>query len=77
MQKDAVRTLKTCGYDLALDVNQRDEEVDRLYLLISKQFRSILCGGKMPDSSETSIEEYHDFRMAASPLEMIADHTRR
>lgn len=77
MQKDAIRALKTCDYDLALDVSQRDDEVDRLYLLISKQFRSILCGGKMPESSETSIEEYHDFRMAASPLERIADHAQK
>jgi phosphate uptake regulator len=77
MQKDAVRALKTGDYDLALDVSQRDDEVDRLFLLISKQFRSILCGGKMADSSETSIEEYHDFRMAASPLERIADHAQK
>ena len=77
MQRDAVRALKTGDSDLALDVSQRDDEVDRLYLLISKQFRSILCGGKMPDSSETSIEECHDFRMAASPLERIADHAQK
>ena len=31
----------------------------------------------MPDSSETSIEEYHDFRMAAGPIERIADHSQR
>lgn len=77
MQKDAVRACKTVDHDLALDVSQRDDEVDRLYLLISKQFRSILCGGGMPDSSETNIEEYHEFRMAASPLERIADHAQK
>ncbi len=77
MQKDSVRALKTVDYDLAADVSQRDDEVDRLCLLISKQFRSILCGGRMPDSAETSIEEYHEFRMAASPLERIADHAQR
>lgn len=77
MQTDAVRALKTIDHDLALDVSQRDDEVDRLYLLISKQFRSILCGGRMPDSAETNIEEYHEFRMAASPLERIADHAQK
>lgn len=75
MQKDAIRALKTVDHDLALDVRLRDDEVDRLYLLISKQFRSVLCGSKIPDPSETSIEEYHDFRMAASPLERIGDHS--
>lgn len=77
MQKDAIKALRTADHDLALDVSQRDDEVDRLCLLISKQFRSILCGGKMPDSPETSIEEYHDLRMAAGPLERIADHAQR
>jgi phosphate uptake regulator len=77
MQKDALRALKTIDYDLALDVSQRDDEVDRLYLLISKQFRSILCGGRMPESAETNIEEHHEFRMAASPLERIADHAQK
>jgi phosphate uptake regulator len=77
MQKDAIRALRTADYDLALDVSQRDDEVDRLCLLISKQFRSILCGGRMPDSVETSIEELHDFRMAAGPLERIADHAQK
>jgi phosphate uptake regulator len=77
MQKDAVRALKTIDYDLALDVSQRDDEVDRLYLLISKQFRSILRGGRMLDSAETNMEEYHEFRMAANPLERIADHAQK
>jgi phosphate uptake regulator len=77
MQKDSVRAFKTIDYDLALDVSQRDDEVDRLYLLISKQFRSILCGGRMPNSAETNIEKYHEFRMAASSLERIADHAQK
>jgi phosphate uptake regulator len=77
MQKDAVRAFKTIDHDLALDVSQRDDEVDRLYLLISKQFRSILCGGRLPDSAETDLEEYHEFRMAANPLERIADHAQK
>ena len=33
--------------------------------------------GKCQTPTETSIEEYHDFRMAASPLERIADHAQR
>ena len=48
MVKDAVRAQKTGEYDLAHDVSQRDDEDDRQYLLTSKQFRSILFGGKFP-----------------------------
>jgi phosphate uptake regulator len=31
----------------------------------------------MSGTTETSIEEYHEFRMAASPLERIADHAQK
>lgn len=77
MQKDAIRALKTIDCDLALDVSQRDDEVDRLYLLISKQFRSISCGGRVLDSAEINIEEYYEFKMAANTLERIADHAQK
>jgi len=77
MHNDAVRALKNMDTDLALDVIQRDDDVDRLFLLIAKQFRSVLRGARLPDTSETSIDEYHDLRMAASPLERIADHAQR
>ncbi|WP_340820779.1 phosphate uptake regulator PhoU [Methanolobus sp. WCC4] len=77
MHIDAIKAIKTLDTDLALDVNQRDDDVDRLFLLISKQFRSILRGARLPDAAETSIDEYHDLRMAASPIERIADHARK
>jgi phosphate uptake regulator len=77
MNIDAIKAIKTLDSDLALDVDQRDDDVDRLFLLISKQFRSILRGARLPDAAETSIDEYHDLRMAAGPIERIADHARK
>ncbi|MEZ5335698.1 MAG: phosphate uptake regulator PhoU [Methanolobus sp.] len=77
MHIDAIKAIKTMDADLALDVDQRDDDVDRLFLLIAKQFRSILRGARLPDAAETSIDEYHDLRMAASPIERIADHARK
>ncbi len=77
MHIDAIRAIKNLDKDLAMDVDQRDDDVDRLFLLISKQFRSILRGARLPDASETSIDEYHDLRMVAGPLERIADHARK
>lgn len=77
MQKDAIKAIKTNDKDLALDVIQRDDDVDRLFLLTVKQFRAVLKGTKLPDISETSIDEYHDLRMAANPLERIADHAQK
>ncbi|WP_342306445.1 PhoU domain-containing protein [Methanolobus sp. ZRKC5] len=77
MHMDAIKAIKTLDADLALDVDQRDDDVDRLFLLIAKQFRSILRGARLPDAAETSIDEYHDLRMAAGPIERIADHARK
>ena len=77
MHKDAIIALKNGDSDLALDVMQRDDDVDRLFLLTAKQFRSILRGARVPNISEISIDEYHDLRMAAAPLERIADHAQK
>lgn len=77
MHIDEIKAIKTLDADLALDVDQRDDDVDRLFLLIAKQFRSILRGARLPDAAETSIDEYHDLRMAAGPIERIADHARK
>ncbi|MDF1533261.1 MAG: phosphate uptake regulator PhoU [Methanosarcinaceae archaeon] len=77
MHKDAIIALKNSDTDLALDVIQRDDDVDRLFLLTAKQFRSILRGARVPDISEISIDEYHDLRMTAGPLERIADHAQK
>jgi phosphate uptake regulator len=77
MHIDAIKAIKTLDADLALDVDQRDDDVDRLFLLIAKQFRAILRGARLPDAAETSIDEYHDLRMAAGPIERIADHARK
>lgn len=77
MQKDAISALKNAEKDLALDVMLRDDEVDRLFLLISKQFRSLFRGTRLAYMRETSVDEYHDFRMVATSLERIADHAQR
>lgn len=77
MFRDSVKALQTLDLDLATDVEQRDDEVDRLFLVIAKQFRLVLCGSNFADRSGTSIEEYHDLRMAAAPIERIADHAQK
>lgn len=77
MHKDAIIALKNSDTDLALDVMQRDDDVDRLFLLTAKQFRSILRSARVPDISDISIDEYHDLRMTAAPLERIADHAQK
>ena len=77
MFNDCMLSLYNCDTDLATDLVERDDEVDRLYLVIAKQFKSILCGNSFIDSSQSPIESYHDLRMAATPIERIADHCQR
>lgn len=77
MFRDSIRALKTCDLDLALDIEQRDDEVDRLFLVISKQFKLVFCGTNFIDVTETTIEKYHDLRMASTPIERIADHSQK
>lgn len=77
MFNDSIIAVCSGDVDLATDVMERDDEVDRLYMVISKQFKSILCGTGIVDTNEASIEEYHNYRMAAAPIERIADHSYR
>ena len=77
MFNDCILAISNCDSDLAVDVMERDDEVDRLYMVISKQFKTIVCGTGFVDTTESSIEGYHDFRMAAAPIERIADHAHR
>lgn len=51
--------------ELAQDVVRRDDEVDRLYLLIARQF-SLLRG--------EGVEDHFEVLMAARGIERIADH---
>lgn len=77
MFRDSVKALRTSDFDLASDVEQRDDEVDRLFLVISRQFRSVVCGSGFVNESDISVDEYHDLRMAATPIERIADHAQK
>lgn len=73
MHQDALTALEEKDGELALDVNSRDAEVDRLYYLISKQFGTQL---KRPgaDISSGDLLESHHYLLLAGLLERIADH---
>lgn len=62
--------------DLAMDVIQRDDDVDRLNLLISRQFTEILRTGWVKQETQDPIHAFN-YMQAASNLERIADHAHR
>ena len=62
--------------ELAMDVIQRDDDVDRLNILISRQFTEILRTGSVKQETQNPIHAFN-YMQAASNLERIADHAHR
>jgi phosphate uptake regulator len=78
MQTDAIHALASSDPDLAMDVSSRDDEVDRLYLLVEKQLRVLLRSGQVIDSQVDMTPDMSlDLSLAARPIEKIADHARK
>jgi len=73
MIQDALQSLVSNDKELALDVIQRDDDVDRLFLLVSRQFTEILRSGSVKQESLNSIIAFN-YSRAATNLERMADH---
>jgi phosphate uptake regulator len=76
MIQDSISALLSCNKELALDVIARDNDVDRLNLLISRQFTEILRSGSVKQETQNSISAF-TYMQAASNLERISDHACR
>ncbi|NYT02442.1 MAG: AbrB/MazE/SpoVT family DNA-binding domain-containing protein [Methanosarcinales archaeon] len=73
MIQDSINALVEGDREIAMDVLQRDDDVDRLNLLILKQFIEILRGGAIKQDSLDPITAFC-YTQAASNLERVADH---
>jgi phosphate uptake regulator len=76
MIQDSINALVTKNKDLAFDVIQRDNDVDRLNLLISRQFTEILRSGSVKQETLNPITAFN-YMQASSNLERISDHASR
>ena len=76
MVQDSISSLLNNNKELALDVMQRDNDVDRLNLLISRQFAELLRSGSIKKETLDSITAF-SYMQAASYLERIADHASK
>ena len=63
--------------ELFAEVVARDDEVDRMYLLISKQFISRLHLHQPSKNDKLSLIESFYYRLAAEDVERIADHVTK
>ncbi len=76
MLEDAIQALKTRDPALARDVSQRDQDVDRLYWMVAKQYH--LAHTAPPGTGEPpSTSGIHAHRLVAKLLERVGDHAER
>jgi len=74
MLADAVTSLLENDEDIALDVIQRDDDVDRLFLVVSRIFRATLRSSRAVEDLGVSREDCFDYHSSARQLERIGDH---
>ncbi len=73
MLKDALTAYYTGNKVLAEEVQQRDEEVDRLFFLIVRELRSAIQYPSISEKMNIKPVEALDFRLAVQYIERIAD----
>jgi phosphate uptake regulator len=77
MLEDAVEALVTDADELAQDVVERDDDVDRLWYMTSRVFRTVLRNPTAADEIGFSRETCFDLQSSARQLERIADHATK
>ena len=77
MLADAVEALIENDDDLARDVMERDDDVDRLWYMVSRVFRTVLRNPTAANEIGFPRETVFDYQSAARQLERIADHATK
>jgi phosphate uptake regulator len=77
MHKDAILALQTQDKELAEDVESRDDEVDKFYWMISKQYNLVMNDMFFADKMEINIQEVLGYLLVARSIERIADHAKK
>jgi phosphate uptake regulator len=77
MLADAVEALLEDDDELAHDVEERDDDVDRLWYMVSRVFRTVLRNPTAADEIGFPRETVFDFQSSARQLERIADHATK
>ncbi|AHG01462.1 histidine kinase (plasmid) [Halostagnicola larsenii XH-48] len=74
MLKDAVTALVENDDDIARDVIDRDDDIDRLWLAVSRIFRATLRSPRAAEELGVPREDCFDYHSSSRQLERIADH---
>ncbi len=77
MLEDAVLGLIENDDDIANDVIERDDDVDRLWLVVSRIFRATLRSPRAAEELGLPREDCFDYHSSARQLERVADHAAK
>jgi len=77
MLSDAVTALVENDDELAHDVIERDDDVDRLWYMVSRVFRTVLRNPAAASEIGFPRETVFDYQSSARQLERIADHATK
>ncbi|MFC6771038.1 PhoU domain-containing protein [Halorubrum pallidum] len=77
MLEDAITALSERDHDLARDVIGRDDDLDRLWLVVSRIFRATLRTPKAVEELGLPREACFDYHSSARQLERIGDHATK
>ncbi|MFA9426544.1 PhoU domain-containing protein [Natronorubrum sp. A-ect3] len=77
MLEDAVTALIENDDDIAEDVIERDDDVDRLWLVVSRIFRATLRSPRAAEELGVPREDCFDYHSSARQLERVADHAAK
>ena len=77
MLEDAITALAENDDDLARDVIERDDDVDRLWFVVSRTFRASLRAPSAIEELGLPREDCFDYHSSARQLERIADHAAK
>ncbi len=71
---DAIDSLSNLDYEMAEDVIKRDDEVDKIYWMIRKQYIKVTDDVYFAEKIETTPRKSVGYLLAAKSFERIADH---
>lgn len=77
MLSDAVTALVENDDDLATDVIERDDDVDRLWYMVSRVFRTVLRNPNAATEVGLPRETCFDYHSSARQLERVGDHATK
>ncbi|VVB60168.1 PhoU domain protein [uncultured archaeon] len=77
MHRDAIVALRTHDIELAEDVESRDNEVDKFYWMIAKQYNLVMNDMFFADKLGVKSQEVLGYLLVARSIERIADHAKK